>query len=170
MTPTDLPQLTAPYLKNLRPMAAKDAEKLTEACLDEDTVRFTSVPPAYTVDMAHAFISGDECKWTMTDERDEFCGVIEIRPLNEFTGEVGYHTAPWARGKGITTDALIAVTQWAFGEGFHRIEVKAYVENVASRRVAEKAGFIFEGVARGALHRGNEFHDLAVYARLASDA
>lgn len=169
MTGSDLPQLTAPFLKNLRPLAPKDAEKLTEACQDAETQRWTNVPPAYTLDMAHAFIRGTECKWAMTDERDDFCGVIELRPRNDFLADLGYHTAPWARGQGFTTDAVVTVTEWAFGQGFHRIELKADVNNLASRRVAEKAGFAFEGVARGSQQLHGRFDDLAVYARLATD-
>jgi RimJ/RimL family protein N-acetyltransferase len=39
-------------------------------------------------------------------------------------------------------------------------------DNAASRRVAEKAGYQFEGIARGAWYNRGKHHDVAVYAVL----
>jgi RimJ/RimL family protein N-acetyltransferase len=48
----------------------------------------------------------------------------------------------------VTTRALVLVTGLAFEQGAGRVQLRADVENVASRRVAEKAGFTAEGVLR----------------------
>ena len=51
----------------------------------------------------------------------------------------------------MATTALLAVTGWAFGElGIERISLPHTVGNDASCRVAEKAGYLLEGVMRGA--------------------
>jgi RimJ/RimL family protein N-acetyltransferase len=65
--------------------------------------------------------------------------------------------------------ATVAVSRWALGQGFQRIEIKAATGNTASRRVAEAAGFVAEGVERNAmpLHEGRA--DLAVYSLVPSD-
>ncbi|MFF3099024.1 GNAT family N-acetyltransferase [Streptomyces cyaneofuscatus] len=61
--------------------------------------------------------------------------------------EVGYWTAARARGRGVAPRALEALTDWAFtafaGEGLVRLELLHQVDNVASCRVAEKAGYAF---------------------------
>ena len=84
---------------------------------------------------------------------------------------VGYRTAPWARGRGVATTALLAVTGWAFGAlGIERISLPHTVGNDPSCRVAEKAGYRLEGVMRGAWREpdGTRLDD-HLHARLATD-
>lgn len=65
------------------------------------------------------------------------------------TAEVGYGVRPAWRGRGFATDALRTLTRWAIHEcGLRRVELRADTANAASIRVAEKAGFIREGVLR----------------------
>ncbi|MGL5096173.1 MAG: GNAT family N-acetyltransferase, partial [Planctomycetia bacterium] len=54
---------------------------------------------------------------------------------------------------------------WAFAEtNLVRLEIVAAVDNHASRRVAEKAGAVFEGIARRRLLVHGASHDAAVYS------
>jgi RimJ/RimL family protein N-acetyltransferase len=56
--------------------------------------------------------------------------------------EVGYWTAAQARGLGVATRAVDALSAWAFSAyGLDRIELLHQVDNVASCRVAEKTGY-----------------------------
>ncbi|MEU9090161.1 GNAT family N-acetyltransferase [Streptomyces sp. NPDC048428] len=61
--------------------------------------------------------------------------------------EVGYWTAAHARGRGIAPQALEALTGWAFtafaGDGLVTLDLLHEVDNEASCRVAEKAGYGF---------------------------
>jgi RimJ/RimL family protein N-acetyltransferase len=60
------------------------------------------------------------------------------------TAEVGLcvNVDPPARGRGVATEAVNAVSGWAFRRlGVDLIEWHAEVGNDASRRVAERAGF-----------------------------
>jgi RimJ/RimL family protein N-acetyltransferase len=52
---------------------------------------------------------------------------------------------------------------------FARVEIRAATGNVASQRVAERAGYVREGVLRSAgyVHAGRV--DLVVFSRLAAD-
>ena len=84
---------------------------------------------------------------------------------------VGYRTAPWARGRGVATTALLAMTGWAFGAlGIERISLPHTVGNDPSCRVAEKAGYRLEGVMRGAWREpdGTRLDD-HLHARLVTD-
>lgn len=63
------------------------------------------------------------------------------------SAEVGYWTAPAARGRGLAPRALEALSGWAVerfaGDGLVRLELLHQVGNEASCRVAEKAGYAF---------------------------
>ena len=64
--------------------------------------------------------------------------------------ETGYWIGPADRGRGYVTEALLAVAAYAFEAGLYRLELLAATGNVASQRVAERAGFTREGVLREA--------------------
>ena len=85
-------------------------------------------------------------------------------------GVAGYWTAAAHRGRGFTAEALRLLTDWAFdGVGLRRMELVVDVRNVGSRRVAERAGYLAEGVLRQrSIHRYEPVDDV-VYGRLASD-
>ncbi|WP_328475107.1 GNAT family N-acetyltransferase [Actinoplanes sp. NBC_00393] len=67
------------------------------------------------------------------------------RDGGEPVGEVGYWTAPYARGRNIAARALDVLCRWAFDEyasaGLARLELIHQVDNHASCRVAAKAQF-----------------------------
>ena len=71
------------------------------------------------------------------------------------------------RGKGYASEALGAVARWALAEGgVQRAWLTANTDNVASVRVAEKAGFRREGTLRRAALDDDGLHDLAVFSLL----
>jgi 8-oxo-dGTP diphosphatase len=106
-------------------------------------------------------------------ERDgDLAGTIDFKRTDWAAGvtELGYMTCPWARSQGVMTEALQAAATWALSDaGLHRVELRIATGNVASRRVAEKAGFEFEGIARSAgyVHAGRV--DLAIYSQTTQD-
>jgi RimJ/RimL family protein N-acetyltransferase len=75
-----------------------------------------------------------------------------------------------ARGRGVATRALVLVARWALGEKrLGRFQLRADVENVASQRVAEKAGFVREGVLRSSLEHKGERRDVIMYSLVPED-
>lgn len=96
-------------------------------------------------------------------------GLDKVVP-NRGQCELGYWVGPWARGRGVATAAVRALTEHAFHTGMARIELLTHWENAASQRVALAAGFRREGVRRGALpNRDGGRDDLLAFARLAGD-
>ncbi len=150
----------------LRPMEARDVEGIVGTCRDPDTVRWTSVPDPYDRSDAEAYLdyardswaAGTSACFVLADDTDRFAGTVDLRlsPTDPLLASVGFMTAPHARGRGYLPAALTALSAWGFTTlGLARIEWRANVGNTASRRAAEKAGFMFEGTARAALnHRG----------------
>jgi RimJ/RimL family protein N-acetyltransferase len=81
--------------------------------------------------------------------------------------EIGYGVRGDARGKGYATEALLAVARWALTEGgIQRAWLTANTDNVASVRVAEKAGFRREGTLRRAGKEDDGLHDQALFSLL----
>lgn len=161
----------------LRPWTAADAPELVE-CLngDEAISRWLDrIPQPYTLADALAYIGGiGEQAFALTDAEDGgLLGSIALRWNEEHdVAEIGYWLRREARGRGLTTRALVLVTQIALEEGAARVQLRAAIGNDASRRVAEKAGFTLEGVLRSAhwSPRLQRRLDWAMYSLLPDDA
>jgi RimJ/RimL family protein N-acetyltransferase len=85
--------------------------------------------------------------------------------FDEGNAGVGYWVLPAARGAGVATDALSALGVWAMDEiGFHRLHLDHSTRNLASCRVALKAGYLLEGTKRSAGLHDDGRHDMHLHA------
>ena len=76
-------------------------------------------------------------------------GRVGLRLGEPGAAEVGYWVDPRARKRGVATTAVRAVCQWAVTTaGIELIEWRCEAGNIASCRVAEKAGFLIEATLR----------------------
>jgi RimJ/RimL family protein N-acetyltransferase len=83
------------------------------------------------------------------------------------SAEIGYGVRADERGQGYATEALAALARWALTEGaLQRVWLTANTDNVASVRVAEKAGFRREGTLRRSGLEDDGLHDQALFALL----
>ena len=65
---------------------------------------------------------------------------------------------------GVATNAVRLLTRWLFEtQQMNRLRLTIHVDNAASKRVAEKAGFTFEAVSHRAWYHRGRWHDVAVY-------
>lgn len=168
----------------LRAFLKSDIDDVYTACNDPELQKWIPIPGPgvpYTREVAEQWClrdapglrtGGDGQQWAVTTpDTDRLMGAVGLVRIGwpAMNTEIGYWAAPWARGRGYLGEAVVAVSRWALDQGFQRIEIKAGTENLPSRRVAEKAGFVFEGVERSAmpLHEGRT--DLAVYSLLPGD-
>ncbi|MEV5149529.1 GNAT family N-acetyltransferase [Streptomyces sp. NPDC052727] len=86
------------------------------------------------------------------------------------TAEILYWVLPPARGTGLAVQAARRLSRWALDDlGLHRLILCHSVANPASCRVAEKAGFSYEGTQRSALLHADGWHDQHLHARVATD-
>ena len=98
---------------------------------------------------------------------DAYLGEMMLALGEHRVGEVGCCLVPAARGRGIATEALVALTDWAFAElGLGRVQVFVAPENVAALGLAERAGFRHEGVLRSYWEHGDGRLDVIVLARV----
>ncbi len=97
------------------------------------------------------------------------CGLVKVDWMNRST-ELGYWLSEAFVGRGIATAAARALVTLTFSDlSFHRVVIRAAVDNHASRAVAERLGFQQEGIERGAELLGTGFVDLATYSMLQPD-
>lgn len=151
----------------LRPLRPDDAADIARACSDPEIGRWTQVPHPYRIDNAQVFIEsggGEDHVWAI--DVDGLVGVIGIRGTQEAMPgpitEVGYWVAPWARGRGVATEALTAVREELQSAGYQRINWQAVAGNEASIRVAQKAGFTIEGYRRQGMVQHGQLVDSVV--------
>jgi RimJ/RimL family protein N-acetyltransferase len=174
----DMPPLRLPTLTDgavtLRPKRAGDVDAIVAACQDPEIPRWTSVPAPYTAADAQAFMRlseasariGAAAELVAVDGDDRLLGAFSLMELGRRPayGEIGYWLAPWARGRGVATRAVLLLREWALRElGVTRIEILVEDDNGPSRRVAERAGFADTGEHRRSPRQGSG-PPLRVYA------
>lgn len=148
----------------LRPWNDDDIEPLVEAFRDPTLRRWTRLPVGSTEDAVErlqvqrrGWETGERLSFAVHEVQpgtgdDRLAGEVVMKrtgPSHE-SAEVGHWTAAHARGQGVAPRALEALTSWAFDalavEGLQRLDLLHQVDNLASCRVAEKAGYGFHQV------------------------
>jgi RimJ/RimL family protein N-acetyltransferase len=140
-----------------------DVEAIVEACQDPVLQRFTTVPAPYARSDAafflerivdHGWVTGREATWGLRGPGSSLLlGVVSVR-LG--TRDIGFWTAPEARGRGLMTAAVRLVADWALGEaGLDQLHWEGYVGNDASAAVARRCGFTYTGAGPG-MHPGRD--------------
>ncbi|MGH8793596.1 MAG: GNAT family N-acetyltransferase [Stackebrandtia sp.] len=175
----------------LRLLRDSDVDDVVEACGDAQTLRFLwpYLPSPFTRDQAGDFVSRQapqawkdgRAQWAVADLADDrLLGVIGVPRISGegSVAELGYWTAPWARGKGVAAAAIAAAADFLIAHGVERVELMIATPNIASQRAALRAGFSRDGVLRGRsdirdpaasdLERAPRC-DMVVYSRMPGD-
>lgn len=83
----------------------------------------------------------------------------------------GYWLSPEFEGRGIVIRCVNELIQYAFDIlDLNRIEISCAEDNVRSRALPEKLGFVQEGILRDHYYLNGDIHNLVVYSLLKSDA
>jgi RimJ/RimL family protein N-acetyltransferase len=171
----------------LRPWAEAEIDAVTAACQDPETQRYVPLPSPYTRADAETYIlqtapkgraAGTDVVFGVFDTASGLpvaaVGLHRIKDLGAAHGgvaEIGYWTAPGARGRGYMTEAAREVCRWGFEElGLARIEWIAIAGNEPSWRVVEKLGFTREGLLRSWLVQRGERRDAWIGGLLRTEA
>jgi RimJ/RimL family protein N-acetyltransferase len=97
-------------------------------------------------------------------------GDVQARaPKHGFPGgtcEIGITLFPGARGRGYGLEAVRLITEHLLDSGWHRVQASTSVDNVAMRKVLDRAGYEYEGVLRSyAAGDDDGREDYAMYAK-----
>jgi ribosomal-protein-alanine N-acetyltransferase len=133
----------------LRPHAVSDLDAVYERCIDPETQRFTTIPLEYTPEMAAEYLSGlldpspDSVSWAIEVD-GRYAGTIDLRtlPVDGGAGSLGFVTHPAFRGRGVMSEAVGLVVDYAFDTlGWRFVRWQAHAGNWASAKAIWRNGF-----------------------------
>lgn len=108
--------------------------------------------------------------WKITfRENGALAGSITLwnMELESFEAEVGYELHPDSWNRGIMSEAMKAVLDWAFSSfGLNRVEACPMSVNGPSVSLLLRAGFVLEGTLRERIFFKGKFYDQAYYSIL----
>ena len=113
-------------------------------------------------------LAGDIFEWHLFMD-DRLCGSVRVRDIDhaDRKASIGYFLGSEFTGKGIVTAALRAVLAWCFGPlALNRVELRCATSNAPSIGVAERLGFVREGLLRQDECLNGVFVDHYVYGLL----
>jgi RimJ/RimL family protein N-acetyltransferase len=151
LTPPD-PAL-ADEVVELRPFTLDDIPAVCAACQDPEIPRWTAMPSPYTENHALTWINSHAELWEgglgapfaiTLGHGGQFAGNVSLARVdwNQRVGFAGYWVASFARNRGVASHGLVLLCSWAFDSlGLARMVLHTMIGNVASERVATKAGF-----------------------------
>jgi RimJ/RimL family protein N-acetyltransferase len=163
----------------LRPVRDADLATLYELMTNLDTrgpyfpLGVMSEPAFRTAFAKNGFWDADEGMLVMVKD-GEIVGEIEYFPITHYLQ--GYEISYQLFGdqharRGYTSDAVRLLVGYVFGrKRVNRMQLNIHPGNVASKRVAQKCGFTFEGMMRGCWFHQGEYHDLEVWSILRDEA
>lgn len=162
----------------IRKILPRDAEDMYEYTSREDVTEYLTWYPhpnlkytrQYIRDIGRCYLNGSFFDWGIIwKENNKFigtCGFTSIDTANN-SAEAGYVINPDYKSRGIATEALHRVLEFAFYDlEFERVEAKHIVGNDASAAVMKKCGMSFEGIKRHGMIIKNEYRDIAIYSIL----
>jgi [ribosomal protein S5]-alanine N-acetyltransferase len=163
----------------LRPVREADLDRLYEAHVDIGS-RGSFFPlgvmsePAFRREFAeNGFWQKTEGMLVILTPDGDLVGHIEFfRPVSYWDAfELSYQLYDDRHaGRGYTTEAVQLLVDYLFAnKKEHRIHLVIVPENAASRRIAEKCGFVLEGTARGAFFNDGRNQDVLLYSLLRTD-
>ncbi|MCL2299884.1 MAG: GNAT family N-acetyltransferase [Firmicutes bacterium] len=128
----------------------------------------------YIKAMRKQFLKGQGVHWVICDKAGTPMGGIGIgrwpmdRMHNKTSAGFWLGRAYW--GKGYMTEAFSAVLDYAFGTlGLNRVSAGHFQGNIASGRVQQKCGLLYEGTCRRAFLKNGAYIDELMYAIVRED-
>lgn len=169
----DLPVLTGERVV-LRPWRPEEASWYV-AARDEEIFRWTTEPPDLTEEdvrtaMAAQADSPAVAGFAIAGPDDELLGNLAVERSAPEVAQVSYWVAPAARGRGAASEGVRLASEWAFRElGVSRLELEIHPDNLASRRVGERAGYRLAGWRRSCQSCAGPDGMVVVYRRERGD-
>lgn len=165
----------------LRKVTEEDAGSVLKYLSDSEVMRHIGLEPFTTIEEALEEISwyqsifekGTGIRWGITlKEQGEVigsCGFLN-RATQHYRAEIGTELSQDHWGQGIASEAFEAVIRYGFETlQLQRIEALIEPPNTSSQKLAEKHGFIREGLLRNYEFTCGKFDDLYMYSLLKQD-
>jgi ribosomal-protein-serine acetyltransferase len=104
--------------------------------------------------------------------QEKLAGCLGLHALDRLHNHtsVGYWLGEKYEGNGIMTRSVQNLTQWCFeNQHFNRVEIRAAVENIKSRAIPTRLGFVEEGILRQSELVQGKYLDILVFSILKQD-
>lgn len=158
----------------LREYKKSDIERLVLLANNYNVSRYLvdTFPFPYTQQDADWWIKiGSKANGTVAkviESRGEFVGSVGITPQTGWKNhiaEIGYWIGEAYWGKGITTEALKIMTDYAIAKlKFKKLFAPVLEPNIASMKVLEKCGYKLEGILVSEVLKNDKYFDIYHYA------
>lgn len=168
----------------IRRYSTDDIPLLFEAARESINEMFTWMPwchPNYSLEESESFILFGEDAWNrkiefafavFDVESEQFLGGVGLNQFNHKNNfaNLGYWVRSRQTRRGVATAAALLAAKFGFEDlGLYRIEIIAAKANLASQRVAEKAGAEREGILRNRLLLHNKPHDAVMFSLISDN-
>ncbi|QIK69900.1 GNAT family N-acetyltransferase [Erysipelothrix sp. HDW6C] len=162
----------------LRALNPSDAADMYEYASDAETTYYLSFDAHQSIQDSEYAIREIFMKRPENESPESFAIVLKDsgkmigtcdfwKVAGDETYEMGYILNKSYWGKGIMSEAARAVLKFAFNDfGVRRMVLRHHADNVGSRKVAIKQGFVYEGTTRRVTKLENRYVDLLIYSIL----
>ncbi|MBO7254549.1 MAG: GNAT family N-acetyltransferase [Clostridia bacterium] len=111
--------------------------------------------------------------WGINHKKDGLfigtCGFTSVDEYNS-SAEIGYVLSPEYWRQGLMKEAVSAVMRISFREiGFHRLTVRIMDGNIASMKLAQSLGFVYEGALRDSMFIKGEYKTIHTFSILENE-
>lgn len=162
----------------LKDLQISDVEDIYSLAKNENVSRYTlNIPYPYKIEDAIWWVNNAKEKFKTKEQftfgifksdTHEFIGGIGlIVNQNDHKAEIGYWVGEPFWNKGYTTEALKLILDFGFNElKINKLYAQHLVENIASEKVMQKAGMVYEATLKAHHFKNNAFIDVKQYRLL----
>lgn len=152
----------------VRPLRSSDRKQIVSKSIESQSFhsRWVSAPVTnHTFNVYFQRCKRDDHRGFVVclHQNDDIVGVVNLNNIvfsSIQSCSIGYYIFEAYKQQGLMTDAINIVVEYAFKSiGLHRVEADIQPANMASRRLVQKCGFKFEGVARELLFLNGRWRD-----------
>ena len=162
----------------LRPIEASDTKEVFHYFSQDEVTKYYDLNTFKDIKEAKVLIENWQKKY---HKKEGFRWGIATKKENKIIGSCGYHNwekehfkaeigfevTPEFWRKGVMTEVLQSILRYGFeAMELNRIEALYDIENLASKKTLEKAGFVYEGVLRQSAFEKGHFCDAAICSLL----
>ena len=179
-----MPVMLSDGVATLRPLERTDRDEMYAAVRESIAEVGPWLPwchPGYALSETTSFIETTIQWWANQSQfpfgifdatTGVFIGGTGVNHINQQSryANIGYWVRTSRARQGLASRSLRLAARYAFNAvGMKRVEITAHPDNIASRRVAEKAGATFEGVVRNRIFMRGRTYPAALYSLIPED-
>lgn len=136
-----------------------------------------------SIEESEIFVRSAAANWILKKNEEPYLPLFMFdKETEEFIGATGYHHYDWVlgsieigywirtsyAGKGLMTEAINALTRYAFRElSMRRVSITCDINNIRSKSIPEKLGYHLESIVKSnRFDMNSNISDTLVYVRL----